>query len=226
MRARLRQLRGPDGRGDRLLHLTRPRAPPRQRALALPARSSSRTDRTGPSRPSSWIDPSSSTSCARRSAAGRRSSSRGTSPDARSRGRRSASAHRSTGPHRSCGRSGFKSAGRKLFRDAGVPTPFGRGRALSMTSSRTRSPPSVTSGLAPGVVIKLDDSGAGDGNMVGRARPATSGASSTRCLTGTSTSCSRRGRRGADRRRAVHEPERAGRDHPRARWSCSPRTSR
>jgi hypothetical protein len=62
---------------------------------------------------------------------------------------------------------GFKSAGRKLFRAAGVPTPYGREDVRSIddvlvaiAAVRAHSPG------APGVVIKLDDSGAGDGNMV------------------------------------------------------------
>lgn len=62
---------------------------------------------------------------------------------------------------------GFKSAGRKLFRDAGVPVPYGWEDvrtvddvvAACLDVQRARP-------QAPGVVIKHDDSGAGDGNVV------------------------------------------------------------
>lgn len=62
---------------------------------------------------------------------------------------------------------GYKSAGRKLMRDAGVPVPYGR--------EDVRSVDDVLAAIAdiqaarpdaPGVVVKLDDSGAGDGNVV------------------------------------------------------------
>jgi hypothetical protein len=62
---------------------------------------------------------------------------------------------------------GFKSAGRKLFKEAGVPVATG--------SEDVRTPKDVVAAIkqirhqrpdAPGVVIKLDDSGAGDGNVV------------------------------------------------------------
>ena len=62
---------------------------------------------------------------------------------------------------------GFKSAGRKLLREAGVPVPFG--------CEDVRSPAEVLEAIAgirsarptaSGVVVKLDDSGAGDGNVV------------------------------------------------------------
>src|SRR3954471_249199 len=62
---------------------------------------------------------------------------------------------------------GFKSAGRRLFRDAGVPVAFGAEdvRTLDDVADavaliREQRP------RAPGAVIKLDDSGAGDGNML------------------------------------------------------------
>jgi hypothetical protein len=62
---------------------------------------------------------------------------------------------------------GFKSAGRKLMMEAGVPVPFGvedvttpeevADAALAIFDERSD---------ASGVVVKLDDSGAGDGNIV------------------------------------------------------------
>jgi hypothetical protein len=62
---------------------------------------------------------------------------------------------------------GFKSAGRKLFRDVGVPVPFGVEDVSSLAdvadaiaTIREQRP------RAPGAIVKLDDSGAGDGNMV------------------------------------------------------------
>jgi hypothetical protein len=62
---------------------------------------------------------------------------------------------------------GFKSAGRKLFRDASVPVPAGREDirtvddvVAAIEAVRTERP------AAPGVVVKLDNSGAGDGNIV------------------------------------------------------------
>lgn len=67
---------------------------------------------------------------------------------------------------------GFKSAGRRLFADAGVAMPYGREDVrtvddvveaiLAIRASRPE---------APGVVIKHDDSGAGDGNVVLDLRP-------------------------------------------------------
>ena len=62
---------------------------------------------------------------------------------------------------------GFKSEGRRLMRRAGVPVPFG--------VEDVRTPDDVVAAIqairearpdAPGVVIKHDDSGAGDGNIV------------------------------------------------------------
>ncbi len=62
---------------------------------------------------------------------------------------------------------GFKSAGRRLFRESGVPLPVG--------SEDVRSVDDVLAAIAAvraerplvgGVVLKLDDSGAGDGNVV------------------------------------------------------------
>ena len=62
---------------------------------------------------------------------------------------------------------GFKSAGRRLFREAGVPVPFG--------CEDVRSTEDVMAAIdtiraarpgGAGVVVKHDDSGAGDGNVV------------------------------------------------------------
>ena len=62
---------------------------------------------------------------------------------------------------------GFKSSCRKLFRAAGVPLPDGEedvrsidGAVAAIQNLRARRPASV------GAVVKLDDSGAGDGNVV------------------------------------------------------------
>lgn len=63
--------------------------------------------------------------------------------------------------------AGFKSEGRRLFRSAGVPVPFGvedvRSAAdvVEAVATIRAGRPSVT-----GVILKLDDSGAGDGNVV------------------------------------------------------------
>ena len=66
---------------------------------------------------------------------------------------------------------GFKSAGRRLFREAGVPVPGRlRGVRSSMRSARPSARIRAQRPDASGVVVKHDDSGAGDGN-VGR-RPA------------------------------------------------------
>ena len=61
----------------------------------------------------------------------------------------------------------FKSAGRRLLAEAGVPVPLGRedissakGVVDAVIAIRAEHP------AAPGVVIKHDDSGAGDGNVV------------------------------------------------------------
>jgi hypothetical protein len=62
---------------------------------------------------------------------------------------------------------GFKSAGRRLFREAGVPLPVGRedvrtvDDVLAAISAVRAERPHVA-----GVVVKHDDSGAGDGNVV------------------------------------------------------------
>ena len=62
---------------------------------------------------------------------------------------------------------GYKSAGRRLFREAGVPTPFGREdvrsdeEAVEALAAVREARPG-----APGAVIKHDNSGAGDGNVV------------------------------------------------------------
>lgn len=62
---------------------------------------------------------------------------------------------------------GFKSAGRRIFREAGVPLPMGR--------ENVRTVEDVVAAIAairgkhrdsPGVVIKHDNSGSGDGNVV------------------------------------------------------------
>ena len=63
---------------------------------------------------------------------------------------------------------GFKSAGRRLFKEAGRA---GGGRAARTCAPSTTSSPPVASVRAArphvaGVVIKHDDSGAGDGNQV------------------------------------------------------------
>ena len=62
---------------------------------------------------------------------------------------------------------GFKSAGRRLFTEAGVPSPAGREDVrtidqvvAAIAEIRARRP------NATGVVVKIDDSGAGDGNVV------------------------------------------------------------
>jgi hypothetical protein len=62
---------------------------------------------------------------------------------------------------------GYKSAGRRLFAEAGVPAPYGREDVRTVhdvvdaiTAIRAARP------AAPGVVIKHDNSGAGDGNAV------------------------------------------------------------
>lgn len=67
---------------------------------------------------------------------------------------------------------GFKSAGRRIMRTAGVPIPWGREDlrtvddvVAAVVEVRERSPG------APGVVVKTDDSGAGDGNRVIRFSP-------------------------------------------------------
>ena len=62
---------------------------------------------------------------------------------------------------------GFKSAGRRLFRQAGVPLPEGREDVHTLSDAED----AVLEVLArrpgaTGVVIKHDDSGAGDGNVV------------------------------------------------------------
>jgi hypothetical protein len=61
----------------------------------------------------------------------------------------------------------FKGSGRRLFKEAGVPIPYGR--------EGVRHPKDVVAAIqeirqhrpeAPGIVVKLDDSGAGDGNVI------------------------------------------------------------
>jgi hypothetical protein len=62
---------------------------------------------------------------------------------------------------------GYKSAGRQLFREAGVPTPAGREgvRTVDEVCAAITAIRAERAG-ALGVVIKHDDSGAGDGNLV------------------------------------------------------------
>ncbi|MGI9623744.1 MAG: peptide ligase PGM1-related protein [Acidimicrobiales bacterium] len=62
---------------------------------------------------------------------------------------------------------GFKSAGRKLFRDAGVPIPPGR-EDLTTVSNAVDAIEQLRSAQpgAPAVILKHDDSAAGDGNAV------------------------------------------------------------
>lgn len=62
---------------------------------------------------------------------------------------------------------GFKSAGRKVFHEAGVPTPLGREDVhdlseISSAVARIRR----THPQARAIVVKHDNSGAGDGNLV------------------------------------------------------------
>jgi hypothetical protein len=62
---------------------------------------------------------------------------------------------------------GYKSSGRRLFRETGVPLPYGRedirtvddivAAAMAILEERP---------TAPAIVVKLDDSGAGDGNVL------------------------------------------------------------
>lgn len=62
---------------------------------------------------------------------------------------------------------GYKSAGRKLMREAGVPVPYGH-EDVRTIEEVVRAVIDVQAARpnAPGVVVKLDDSGAGDGNVV------------------------------------------------------------
>ena len=62
---------------------------------------------------------------------------------------------------------GFKSEGRRLMAAVGVPIPFGREdvRSVEDVVEAVRAIRGARPG-APGVVIKHDDSGAGDGNVV------------------------------------------------------------
>jgi biotin carboxylase len=62
---------------------------------------------------------------------------------------------------------GFKSSGRRLFKEAGVPLPVGREDirtveevVAAVAAIREQRP------TATGVVAKLDDGAAGDGNVV------------------------------------------------------------
>jgi len=71
---------------------------------------------------------------------------------------------------------GFKSAGRRLFREAAVACPFGfedvrtLDDVVAAATAVRRARPS-----APAIVIKLDDSGAGEGNVVVDLRDVASG---------------------------------------------------
>jgi hypothetical protein len=62
---------------------------------------------------------------------------------------------------------GFKSEGRRLFRAAGVPVPFGVEDVASVDDVR-RAIDSIRTArpAAASVIVKLDDSGSGDGNIV------------------------------------------------------------
>jgi hypothetical protein len=62
---------------------------------------------------------------------------------------------------------GFKSGGRRLFRQAGVPVPFGV-EDVRTADDVVRAIQEIRAArpTAPGVVVKHDDSGAGDGNVV------------------------------------------------------------
>ncbi|WP_147332078.1 peptide ligase PGM1-related protein [Geodermatophilus marinus] len=62
---------------------------------------------------------------------------------------------------------GFKSAGRRLLRGSGVPVPFGCEDVRSVEDvDRAAGEVLRRRPGAAGVVVKLDDSGAGDGNVV------------------------------------------------------------
>lgn len=62
---------------------------------------------------------------------------------------------------------GFKGAGRRLFREAGVPVPVGHEDVHSLADAETAVLAIIAERPATtGVVIKHDDSGAGDGNVV------------------------------------------------------------
>jgi len=62
---------------------------------------------------------------------------------------------------------GFKSAGRRLFAEAGVPIPIGRQNIRSVAEiNQAVNAIRADRPALPGIVIKLDDSGAGDGNVV------------------------------------------------------------
>lgn len=62
---------------------------------------------------------------------------------------------------------GFKSVGRRLFAEAGVPSPAGTEGVRSVADVvNAASAIRAAHPAAAGVVVKLDDSGAGDGNIV------------------------------------------------------------
>ena len=71
------------------------------------------------------------------------------------------------GPASNLWHLGFKSSGRRLFMEADVPLPAGRedirtlNEVLAAIAEIRKQRPSAT-----GVVVKLDDSGAGDGNAI------------------------------------------------------------
>ena len=121
----------------------------------------------------------------------------------------------------------FKSAGRRLFAAAGVPVPIGcedvrdvDGVLAAIEHIRARRPDAV------GVVVKHDDSGAGDGNTIVALRDAdavAAGRGGAACgdrlaagLVPRRSRCRRR-RRGTRRRGANLQPERAVRHVPRRR---------
>jgi hypothetical protein len=75
---------------------------------------------------------------------------------------------------------GFKSAGRRLFAGAGVPVPFGREDVRSVDEVVAAiSEVQAARPEAVGVVVKHDDSGAGDGNVVIGLRTANGGAATS-----------------------------------------------
>ena len=123
--------------------------------------------------------------------------------------------------------------------ERGAPPVQGGGRAgggraaRTFARSTTSSPPSRRCGAArphvAGVVIKHDDSGAGDGNQVIDLRTPGDLRATLEALPEwyLRRPRRRRRRRGADHRHAVHHPERADRRAARsAGWWCSPPTSR
>ena len=174
-RLRVRLLAGPRTRGARLLPRPRPagRRPPDERAAARRRRWRTRALDRSPR--SCSTAPTCSTRSAASWRAARPSSSRGTSPSTRSPWP-SSSACPINGTAPELRSAAFKSAGRKLFHRAGVPVPLGREDLhtvddVAATAEWIRA-------ARPGVgavVVKHDDSGAGDGNAVVDLRDASGG---------------------------------------------------